>query len=306
MKNRNFFVILALSTAISLTGTTSEETDSAANSEANTINLKNSPASTRSIEAILAEDVEDDLNVEFSYNDLVFPHHWKARRLATEAFIRDHGGEVGGYDALTVTPDEIRSLFESSMTPIVTPGKRGRRAGRPMPVSEADRRAIALVCIFLRAPTDEVLDYFLQSAAPYLQGTSDSMNDVLFIGEPYYNFILVEDNEVIRLLVHSEAITIPMLLDALQRYDEMNFTVRMVLAHVLCERYKASGLDKVKILTLTSKNLGLENPSGAILAVVKEMTHILEGDYEYIPYPAVGSRLSKIPDEVLRRKHESP
>ena len=255
---------------------------------------------------LMAEDLEGDIDVEFSESDLLCPHHWKARQLAIDAFIRDHGGEAGGYDALTVAPSEIQLLFERSIYSILAFDEQGRLVNRAMRVYQADERVKALAGIFLRAPTNEVLDYFLQSSAPYMQGTSDSMNDVLFVGEPYYTFILVEDIEVIRLLVHSEAITIPMLLSALQRCNKIDITVRFVAAHVLCKRYEVSGLGKEEIRTLTGKNLGVENPSGALSAVVIEMTHILSGDYEYIPLPEAGSRLSKIPDEVLRGKQESP
>lgn len=239
-------------------------------------------------------DAQEQTINGISVSDLTSPFDSQLQARAVDSLIRSLGRDPRAYDALPISNHDIQRLFDraSKTTAIegiemegMTPERRERFPKSR--VIKSDLMVTRLAQIFLRAPNNEVLDFFTGKAMSLVM-PNDILHfrpNVLYVGEEDCVLVLVYHNRIMDLLTKSEAVTIPMLLDSLSRIKSIERkSNRVAIAHVLVKRYKnASHLSDSAIEELLDRNLGVETPSTTLLSVIDEMRRIVSGEYEYMP-----------------------
>jgi len=228
----------------------------------------------------------------FVKTDLIHPFDRSLQTRAVDSFIRSLGATPYGYERLPISNERINKMFQDALH---VKALRGDPTGDANPRRQAIRAqqrsnesiVAGLARILLRAPTDEVLDYFVKRAMTLdFGGANQTMEPVLWIGEPegtFGGFLYVYYSEPVRLLANSKAIDRGMLLASLARIDSfVQRCDRIAVAHALFQRFKRTGLSDDELDALLDVNFGQDSASNALLHVIDDMRAIATGNYEYM------------------------
>lgn len=231
----------------------------------------------------------DEADQAFSEFDLTHPFDGRAQSRAVDSLIQSLGCDPHGYERIPISGERVHELFERAG---LIKAVRGDSTGDPRPRIQAIHTRqipnrlirLGLARLFLRAPTPDVLDFFVRDSISLQRSGERSSSPVLWVGEPFCVTVDVYYSEVVQLLANSEAVTIPMLLDSLSRIGPIQRKDnRVAMAHVLFERYKKQGgLTRSQIAILVDKNLGVDHPPLAVASVIEEMGRIVSGQYFYV------------------------
>ena len=166
---------------------------------------------------------EDSVPKAYAEFDLTHPFDGLAQSRAVDSYIESLGFDPDGYEALPIATERIEELFRRA---------RLIKSVRNAPPGTSEKREIlytqqipnelitlGLSKILLRAPTDEVLDFFVRHSISLEKGGSGPMPLVLWVGDPDCCYLDIYRNQVVGLLANSKAITISMLLASLCRTE---------------------------------------------------------------------------------------